>query len=173
MKRLDAHRKLLWLLCLILMTCAGLVFAGCGGLFLEHTQSVGSSTNYEQLAEAFDRIVPGMTQAQDLPNLGLDPKMGNVDILSYTEIQARFLSDAGSRFEKLNPAVRTCIQAQAYCNGYVFHPGATLARRLSRLLSGLRGSRQNNDNRSDVILLVMNGRVVHKVFSGAAHTEIL
>jgi hypothetical protein len=128
MKRLDAHTKLLGLLCLILMTCAGLVLAGSGGHFSEQTQSVGSSTNYEQLAEAFDRIVPGMTQAQDLPNLGLDPNMGNVDILSYAEIQAHFLSDAGSRFEELNPAVWACIQAQTYCNGYVFQSGATLWR---------------------------------------------
>jgi hypothetical protein len=154
MIRLDAHRRLLSLLCFLLLVCGSLVvLAGCGGL-LPDQKAAGASPfeSHDQAAEAFDRIVPGMTHAEDLANLGFDAHTGTVDVLSYLNIEKRFLPATGMRREHLNPAVQACIRAQAYCTGYVFHPG--------------RGERWS----ADVILLVMNGRVVHKVFSGNPRT---
>lgn len=154
MKRLDAHSKLLSLLCFLLLACGSLVvLAGCGGLLPDQkTASASPPESYDQVAEAFDRIVPGMTQAEDLASLGFDAHNGNVDVLSYLNIENRFLPTTGMRREHLKPAVQACIRAQAYCTGYVFHSG--------------RGERWS----ADVVLLVMNGRVVHKVFSGNPRT---
>jgi hypothetical protein len=146
MQSLDAHRKLMSLMCLVMVGTMALVgLAGCGGGLLPEQQGRSASTSqtYDQVAESFDHIVPGMTQAQDLPNLGFDAGNGNVDLLSHVNIEKRFRA-AGLRWEQLDPAVRACINAQVYCTGYVFHPRRA----------------------GDVTLLVMNGRVVHKVFSG-------
>jgi hypothetical protein len=154
MKRLDAHHKLLSLLCFLLLACGSLVaLAGCGGLLPDQkTASARSLERYDQVVEAFDQIVPGMTHAEDLANMGFDTRTGNVDVLSHLNVAERFAPAAGVRREHLNPAVQACIRAQAYCTGYVFHPSHSESRP------------------ADVILLVMNGRVVHKVFSGNPRT---
>jgi hypothetical protein len=147
MKKLDAHRKLMSLMCLVLVGTVALVgLAGCSDGLLPQQQgrSASALATYDQVVESFDRIVPGMTQAQDLPNLGFDASAGNVDVLSHVNIEKRFLAAPGLRWEQLDPTVRACINAQVYCSGYVFHPRRA----------------------ADVTLLVMNGRVVHKVFSG-------
>jgi hypothetical protein len=146
MQSLDAHRKLMSLMCLVLVGTMALVgLAGCGGGLLPEKQgrSASSLESYDQVVESFGQIVPGMTQAQDLPNLGFDARNGNAELLSHLNIEKRFLA-GGLHWEQLNPAVRACINAQVYCTGYVFHPRRA----------------------ADVTLLVMNGRVVHKVFSG-------
>lgn len=136
MRALDAHGKLLTLLCLLLVASGGLLLPGSGGL-LAAAQAQGQP--HDQAVQAFDQIVPNMTRADDLPNLGFDAK---AEILSYLGIQSRFLPAAGMRREHLDPAVQACIRAEVYCTGYVFHPG-----------------------QADVTLLVMNGRVIHKVIS--------
>jgi hypothetical protein len=179
MKRLDPHRKLMSLLCLVLVGTMGLVgLAGCGGGLLPESQGRSASPfeSYDQVVESFDQIVPGMTQAQDLANLGFDARNGNVDVLSYVNIEERFLPAAGVRWEHLDPAVRACIRAQIYCTGYVFHPSRTASKRLGALVPDLLGfQRITRSSRwsADVTLLVMNGRVVHKVFSGNPRTETI
>jgi hypothetical protein len=135
---MDTHRKLLSLLCFLLLAPAGLL-AGCGLLSAQDGPSAPAASQ-ARLAESFDRIVPGMTQAQDLPGLGFDTRPGHMDMLSAADIERRFQSGGNA-----NPAVRACLDAEPYCTGFVFRSG-----------------RQQN-----VTLLVMNGRVVHKVFASA------
>jgi hypothetical protein len=144
MKR-DAHRKLLTLLCFAMGTSL-MLLAGCGALLPEQKARTPFE-NADQVAEAFDRIVPGMTRADDLPNLGFDT--ARVDVLSTHDVE--------QRFRDADPAVRACIRAEIYCTGYVFHPATA---------SGL-FQRVSHSGSADVTLLVMNGRVIHKVFAGA------
>ena len=157
MRALDAHGKLLTLLCLLLVTSGTLLlWGGGGGLLPQQAQA-----SYDQVAESFDQIVPGMTRADDLPNLGFDPRSANADVLSYPGIQERFLPAAGVRREHLDPAVQACIRAELYCTGYVFHPaGRSTGTRIADLLGLGRGREP-----ADMTLLLMNGRVIHKVFS--------
>ncbi|HEU0095688.1 MAG TPA: hypothetical protein VFQ52_04490, partial [Rhizomicrobium sp.] len=82
----------------------------------------------------------------DLPHLGFDT--AKVDVLSAHDVE--------QRFGEADPATRACIRAEIYCTGFVFHPMAA---------SGL-FQRVSHSGSADVTLLVMNGRVVHKVFSG-------
>ena len=178
MKRLDAHGKLLTLLFAVLVTSSSLVLSGCGGGLLpeQQAQSGNPFQTYDQVVESFDQIVPGMTRAEDLPNLGFDARKGNVDVLSYLGIQERFLPAAGVRWEHLNPAVRACIRAELYCTAYVFHPSRTMSKRIGNTVADLLGfQRITHSSRwsADVILLVMNGRVIHKVFSGNPRTDNL
>ncbi|MBA2589560.1 MAG: hypothetical protein H0U98_13170 [Alphaproteobacteria bacterium] len=178
MKRRDAHNKLVSLLSFLLLACTSLtMLAGCGGLLPDQKAASASPfESYDQVVEAFDQIVPGMTQAQDLPNLGFDARTGNVDVLSYLNIEERFLPAAGVRWEHLNPAVQACIRAESYCTGYAFHPSRTSSKRMGALVPDVLGfERITSSERwsADVILLVMNGRVIHKVFSGNPRTQNL
>jgi hypothetical protein len=143
MKQRDAHRRLLTLLSLVLCATVALL-AGCGALLPQ--QKASQST--DRMAEAFDEIVPGMTRADDLPGLGFDTAAA--DVLSARAIAQRFAREAG---------VRDCIHDALYCTGFVFHAAGTsgLFQRVSH------SARQP----ADVVLLVMNGRVIHKVFSAS------
>jgi hypothetical protein len=128
----DAHNKLLAFLCLILVT-GGMVTAGVAGARPDSTPPRSTVA----LTEAFDRIVPGMTQADDLPAMGFDAADGRTAMLPPAEIQRRFLSSTDT-------GIQGCIRAELYCTGFVFP----------------------TDAKGRVTLLVMNGRVVHKVFDG-------
>jgi hypothetical protein len=178
MKRLTTHSKLLGLGWLVLIFGASLVvLAGCGGLLPDQqVQSASPFQSYDQVVESFNQIVPGMTNAQDLPNLGFDPRTANVDVLSYVDIETRFLQAPGLRWDHLDPAVQACIRAEAYCNGYVFHPSHSSNKRLGAVVPDLLGFERITRSvrwSADVTLLVMNGRVVHKVFSGTPRSENL
>ena len=96
------------------LACGSLtLLAGCGGLLPDQKAASASPfESYDQVVEAFDQIVPGMTHAEDLPNLGFDARTGNVEVLSYLNIEERFLPAAGVRWEHLNPAVQACIRAE-------------------------------------------------------------
>lgn len=178
MKRLDAHGKLLSLLCLLLAGASLLLLAGCGGGWLPDQQAHTASPfqSYDQVVESFDEVVPGMTRAEDLPNLGFDPHTTDVDVLSYVNIEERFLPTAGVHWEQLDPAVQACIRAQLYCTGFVFHPSRTSSKRMGAVVPDLLGFERVTRSSSwsaEVILLVMDGHVVHKVFSGHPRTENL
>ncbi|OAI42582.1 hypothetical protein AYO42_02215 [Rhizomicrobium sp. SCGC AG-212-E05] len=156
---------MLTLLLGVLLTSGSLLLSG-GGLLAQPQEP---SQSYARVVESFDQIVPGMTRADDLPNLGFGAPTANADILSYRDIQQRFLP-AGAQWEHLEPAVRACIRAELYCNGFVFHAAAStrIGKAVSDLL-GLARIRQSSPT-AEVVLLVMNGRVVHKVFSPRTDT---
>lgn len=84
MEWLNARSKLLGLLYLMMIFgTSRVVLASCDGLLVDEPLEIaGSVQNYGQLADAFDRTVPGTTNAQDLPNLGCDPMTGNAHTLS-------------------------------------------------------------------------------------------
>ena len=172
----SAHGKLLSLLCFVLAASASLVLlAGCGGLLPQ--QQASSATpfqSYDQVVDAFDQIVPGMTRAEDLADLGFDARRGNVDVLSYVDVENRFMPAAGVRWEHLDPAVRACIRAELYCTGLLFHPSRTTSKRTGGFVPDLLGFERMTHSEhwsADVILLVMDGHVTHKVFSGNPRTE--
>lgn len=149
----------------VLLTSGSLLLSGSGLLAQQQAQP---SQSYDRMVESFEQIVPGMTRADDLPNLGFGAPTGNADILSYREIQQRFLP-AGVQWEQLNPAVRACIRAELYCTGFVFRPIST---RIGTAVSDLLGFEKisHSSPSAEVVLLVMNGRVVHKVFSSRTDT---
>jgi hypothetical protein len=163
MKRSNVHGKLLGLLYLLPTISTSLVLVpGCGLLVDEHTHASSSQETYDQLAETFNQIVPGMTNAQDLPNLGFDPKATNADVLSYTEIEGRFEDSKGHDQHQHDPAVRACIQAKVYCTGYVFGSTQTSINQIARWIGFEPFFRKP---RWHITFLVMDGRVVYKSLS--------
>ena len=101
MRHLTAHGKLLALMsALLVIPAAAATLTGCG-LLTGHGQ--------EQMSEAFDRIVPGMTRADDLAGLGFDT---NQAVVADNALLDRIKGEAA----------QACIAADRYCTGYVFHP---------------------------------------------------
>ena len=47
--------------------------------------------SYDQVVDAFEQIVPGRTDTGALARIGFDPRTGNVDVLSYLDVEKRFL----------------------------------------------------------------------------------
>lgn len=142
----------------------------------ENAQMATSFTGYEQVVDAFDQIHPGQATMADLAFLGFDPRQGNVQVISYLGIEDRFLPHNSFKFDRLDPAVQACILAETQCMGYVFHPEHTATKRIGNAFLDVMGFRRvtRSDHWSaEVILLVNNGVVVHKVFSGSPSTRNL
>lgn len=150
--------------------------AACGGGLLpkDAANAATAFNSYDQVVEAYDQVAPGRTLEDDLPRLGFDARTGNVDVLSYVDIERRFMPRAGVTLNDLNPAVAACIRAEDACTGYVFHPTHSGSKRIgSTFLDVLDFERVTRSEHwsAEVVLLTLNGRVVHKVFSGSPRTE--
>src|SRR6201996_1763169 len=163
-----------------LIAILALPAASCGGggglLPAEDNQSATTFTTYDQVVDAFEQIVPGKTHEEDLAHIGFDARTGNVDVLSYLGIEERFMPHDSFKFDRLSPAVQTCITSETACTGYVFHPAHTATKRIGNttldLLGFQRVSRSEHWS-AEIILLVQNGVVTHKVFSGSPRTETM
>jgi hypothetical protein len=99
MRRFSAHGKLLALMsALLVLPAAAAALTGCGLL---------AGPAADRIADAYDRIVPGMTRANDLAGLGFDTHDATVaDNALLDHIKDR--------------AADACIAADRYCTGYVF-----------------------------------------------------
>lgn len=105
MKRPSSHVRLMALLCLMLLVATG-------GLMLASNLAGAMPVQAVSTGEALDRVVPGMTRAEDLAGLGLaDPQT----------LDAR---QAAARLNRIDRTVDACLAAQSWCTGYVFHQNA-------------------------------------------------
>jgi hypothetical protein len=99
MRHLTRHGKFLTLSsALLLVPAAFAVLTGCG-LLTDHAS--------DKTADAFDRIVPGMTRADDLAGLGFD-------------LQGAAVADAATLGRIEGRAADACLAADRFCTGYVF-----------------------------------------------------
>lgn len=150
--------------------------SACGGGLLpaQNAQTATAFATYDQVIDAYDQVIPGRTTGDDLTRIGFDPRTGNVDVLSYVDIERRFLPRSNVPFADLNPAVRACIRAEGACVGYVFHPEHSGSKRIGNTVSDVLGFERITRSEhwsAQIVLLVLDGRVVHKVFSGSPRTE--
>ena len=97
MKSMTTRGKFLALsVALLLVPAATAALAGTG-LLSEHASN----------ADAFDRIVPGMTRADDLAGLGFDIRVASIaDYEAMSHLKTR--------------AADACMAANGFCTGYVF-----------------------------------------------------
>jgi hypothetical protein len=150
---------------------AVLAMVGCGTLTLLPRQTDGPVTrviSIKDLTVAYTRIQPGETRATELAHLGFDPAGGNAQTLSYLGVMERFMPRDSVRFDRLDEAVRDCIEARDHCTALVFRTGDRFSAPMGNgILSafGL-GSSAAADRRPEVTLLVRNGRVAFKMISG-------
>ncbi len=154
-----------------------LALVACGGLGLLRYRSEVHATqfkSYGAVLAAYRKIAPGRTPASDLGRIGFDAaRAQNVEVLSYLGMIERFMPRDSIRFDKLAPAVQSCIQARDRCIAYVFHPGTAHRARTGNILLDLLGlahAAAPAGWQADVVLLVQDGRVAYKAMSAGPHT---
>ena len=156
-----------------------LALGGCGGLLLPSQSEIGSSKfeSYGQVHSAFDKIALRQTSIDDMSDLGFDAQnTPNVAVMSYLDIVERFMPNSSMAFDRLDPAVQECIMARLACEGYVFKLEHHEFQRTGSLFLDLFGFLKTTEETgwtAQVLVLVQNGRVTHKLLSGEPHVQIV
>jgi hypothetical protein len=156
-----------------------LALGGCGGLLLPSQSEIGSSKfdSYSEVHSAFDKIALQRTSIDDMSGLGFDAaNTPNVAVMSYLDIVERFMPNSSMAFDKLDPAVQDCIMARQGCSGYVFkieHHDFQREGSLFLDLFGFVHTTRETGWTAQVLVLVQNGRVTHKLLSGEPNVQIV
>ncbi len=159
----------------------GLVVAltGCGGILLPSQSEIGDSVfdSYGSVRVAFDKISLRQSSVSDLSTLGFDAqRTPNVAVLSYLEIVERFMPNSSMAFDRLDPAVQDCIMARTSCEGYVFNVEHHEFQRSGSLFLDIFGFEHLTTETgwtAQVLVLVQDGHVTHKLLSGSPNVRIV
>lgn len=132
-------------------------------------------TSFGEAQAAVQCIVPLQTPASELAKLGFDPLAGsNVTIIPYPDIVSRLAPNPGVPFDKLDPGIRLCIEAQIACRGYLFHFERQDRRREGNFwldFLNLRRTTYVTGWWFDALIVVTDGRVLFRNFAGQAATD--
>ena len=157
---------------------ATLALVGCGGLgLLPYQTQIANSKfrSYKQVAAAYDQIVPGATKASDLSDIGFDASRSpNVEVLSYLGVIERFMPRDSIKFDRLDPAVQSCITSRDHCMAFVFRPQRLEEERTGNVLLDIFGFERTTYDHgwsAEVVLLIEDGRVAYKIMSGRPNIQ--
>lgn len=155
-----------------------LALVGCGGLGLLPYQTDIQTTrfeSYQAVEAAYREIMPGETRASDLSQAGFDATTSpNVEILSYLGVIERFMPRDSIGFDRLDPAVQSCIEARDRCTAYVFRPEQLHQERTGNFFLDILGFERTTVSSgwsAEVVFLVEDGRVAYKVMSGRPNIQ--
>jgi hypothetical protein len=151
----------------IIFLVGALAFVGSAvlTLFSHETDSAPSkSSTVAELVAAYAHIQPGLTPASQLARLGFET---GADRLSYLAVLEHFMPRDSVAFDRLDAAVRECVDARDRCTAMVFRatayaqapPGRGLVTELGLGVSAAVRMPQ-------VTLLIRDGRVAFKSISG-------
>jgi hypothetical protein len=149
------------------------VLVGCGGLGLLPRKADIKNTNFRSYAAvetAYQTISPGATRISDLGQIGFDAvESPNVEVVSYLGVIERFMPRDSIKFDQLDPAVQSCIEARDHCSAYIFKPERIHEERTGNWFLDILGFERESVSygwSAEVMLLVQDGRVVYKVMDG-------
>jgi len=156
----------------VAILAVALALIGCGTLTLLPRQPDSSGkeiASLKELALAYARVQPGLTRASQLAGLGFDAATPNVEALSYLGVMERYLSGDSTKFDRLDAALRNCIEARDRCTALVFKPGDQQG--AGGMFATLGFDAANAAGRAaEVTLLLQNGRVAYKMITGMPQT---
>jgi hypothetical protein len=155
----------------IVVVIVTLAVVGCGTLMLLPHQvdsSTGGLRTAKELTAAYARVRAGATPASQLARLGFDTSAPNVQVLSYLGVLERFMPRDSTRFDCLDQALKTCIQAEDRCTALVFTPGDQQRAHSGGMFAAFGfGAASAAAHMAEVTLLVQDGRVAYKMIHGA------
>ncbi len=150
--------------------------SGCAGVLprsMETTQSPWDS--FTTAKDAFDKIAAGSTTLEGLRKLGFDPDTGtNVRVLSYLDLQQRFMPTQSVTRADLDPSVRACIEQHDACSGLEVKPQVTERRRVGNaFLDVFEFQRETVTTGWSfyALVLLQDDTVVYKTWSGAPNIQ--
>src|SRR5262249_54924869 len=159
---------------LVAVPGVAILLAACSAVGLSNTDLLPGEddtvamtfTTYDAVETAYGNVRTGETRVPDLAQLGFDTSTApNVERLSYLGVMDRFLPGSSIRFDKLAPAVQTCIESQEHCSAVIFRPARLKAQRSGSLVLDLLGFERvtvNTGWSAAAIFLVQDGTVVYK-----------
>jgi hypothetical protein len=151
--------------------------AGCTFL-LPTSQGIDRSkwNSYPEAQAAFDRIVPGVTDTNDLVELGFHFSANpNARLLTYLDVIARFMPNRVISKKSLDPAVREFIEAGDEGQAWEINLNRTKGRRQGNALLDITGFKKITHEtgwKFNTILLVRDGFVVYKLASGIPNVNV-
>lgn len=155
------------LLCCMLASCASVLPSS-----VQTTESRWKS--FDEAREAFARIQPGVTTAQDLWAMGFDPfKQPNIRLLNYLEVTRIFLPNESVRLSDLHPDVQACLKTQTSCQGYEVVLGTVRRDRHGNVLLDIFNFQRNtriSGWQFRGLIVLQNDRVTYKLDSGQPST---
>src|SRR5262249_20633555 len=117
-------------LAVFLAACSSLGVTSANLLPGEDDTFATSFVSYDAVETAYGNVRAGETRVPELAQLGFDTSTApNVEKLSYLGVMDRFLPGSSIRFDKLAPAVQTCIESQERCSAVIFRPAHVKAQR--------------------------------------------
>ena len=157
---------------LVLAACLLLTLTtGCSFLLPRTSESTSSPwQTYQEVQQAFDRLVPGETSAVELRELSLDPSTNpNITILNYTDVLRRFLISQSITLNDLDEGVRACVMAKSGCRGLEVNQKILNKQRNGYFLLDLLGFKRDTETRGwqfSGLILLKDDVVVYKLTGG-------
>lgn len=155
---------------------AAAMLGGCAGVLprsVETTQSPWDS--FTSAKDAYDQIAAGATTLDGLRTLGFDPDTGtNVRVLSYLDLQQRFMPTPSVTRSDLDPSVRACIEVHDACSGLEVKPQVTERRRVGNALLDVFEFQRETVTTGwtfNALVLLRDDTVVYKTWSGAPNIQ--
>ena len=161
----------------MLLLLAG-ALAACSSLLPRgSTDTPAGFATFEQAQGAAEKIVALETPASELAKLGFDPEAGtNVTLIPYPDIVARLAPNSSVPFDKLDPGIRQCIEAQTGCRGDMFHFERQDRKREGGFWLDFLNVRRTTKVTGwwfDALIVVTDGKVLFRNFAGQASTDRL
>jgi hypothetical protein len=150
--------------------CLALLLGGCASLLPRGEAQTGKPwSDFHQAHAAFERIQPYVTTIAQLREQGIDPLVTpNITILNYADIVRRLLPPSGNDIA-LDPGIRDCMQAQTACRGFEIDQRHIDRKRVGNFWLDFLDFRRETLTtgwRFNMLLLVVNDRVVYKLWGG-------
>lgn len=148
-----------------------LLTTGCKTLFPSQSSTVESRwKSYAEVQSDFEKIVPDLTNTNDLKSLGFDPSAtANVKVLTYVDVIQIFMPNPGIRLKDLPKGVRECIDGRERSCAYQIDLETDNSHRYGNLLLDMLGFRRKTHETGwsfKGLILIKNGLVVYKLSSG-------
>lgn len=145
--------------------------AGCSSLLPKSNQVTASPwQTYQDVQNAFDKIVPGATTIADLRHMKLDPATNpNITILNYADVMRKFLLSPSISLSDLDDGVRACVSAKISCRGFEVNQTSVQKSRNGNVVLDVLGFYRETHTagwRFNGLILLKDEVVVYKLTSG-------
>ncbi len=126
--------------------------------------------SYKSAEDAFANVKPFVTTTRELKARGFDPyTTPNIKVLNYLDLLPRFLPQQSIKLEDLDPSVQACLAAREQCQGWLAEPSISSKDRTGNVALDVLGFERETTStgwKASMLLLVQNGVVVYKLWSG-------
>ena len=159
-----------------LSVCVLGLLAGCASLLPDSNKDVDTPwKTYEEARAQFDSIRPGATTLAELKAMGLDPAVTpNIATLSHVELLRYINATVAFEGSALDPALKQCVAARQGCYGLHMQKEKLDRERVGNFWVDFLNFRHKTNItgwRVDVLILVANGVVAYKAWSGTPHVH--